>query len=111
MYHFHDISIPKTYLCEISDRKFYYRVPHWVYRPRHMRGGFHLKKEKLTIVTIKITSYKKKLCKRFVWFSYTDINLNCNPLHISLKVMTVAAMTVQVRRSRTLSGTSYVRNG
>ena len=56
MYHFHDISIPKTYLCEISDRKFYYRVPHWVYRPRHMRGGFHLKKEKLTIVTIKITS-------------------------------------------------------
>ena len=63
MYHFHDISIPKTYLCEISDRKFYYRVPHWVYRPRHMRGGFHLKKEKLTIVTIKITSYKKKLCK------------------------------------------------
>ena len=66
MYHFHDISIPKNYLCEISDRKFYYRIPHWVYRSRHMRGSFHLKKEKLTIVTVKITCNKKKLCKRVV---------------------------------------------
>jgi len=65
-----------------------------------MRGGFHLKKEKLTIVTIKITSYKKKLRKRFVWFSYTHIDLNCNPFHVSFKVITVAAMTMR-GRSRT----------
>ena len=109
-YRLHDISIPKNYLCEISDRKFYHRIPHWVNRSRHMRGGFHLKNEKFTIVTVKITSCKKKLRKRFVRFSYTHINLNCNPFHVSLKVMTVAAMTVRVR-SRTLSGTSYVRNG
>lgn len=78
-----------------------------------MRGGFYLKKEKLTIVTIKITSYEKNCANDLCGLkdsSWTHISLNCNPLHISLKVMTVAAMTVGVR-SRTLSGTSYVRNG
>lgn len=47
MYPLHDISIHKNYLCKISDRKFYYRIPHRVYRSRHMRGGFHLKKRKV----------------------------------------------------------------
>ena len=72
-----------------------------------MRGGFHLKKEKLTIVTIKITSYKKNCANDLCGLkdlSCTYIDLNCYPFHISLKVMTVAAMTVQLR-SRTLSGT------
>ena len=65
MYQLHDISIPKSYLCEISDRKFYHRIPHWVNRSRHMRGGFHLKNEKFTIVTVKITSDKKIVQKIF----------------------------------------------
>lgn len=73
-----------------------------------MRGGFHLKKEKLTIVTIKIISYKKN-CANDLCGSVIPILTFTVTHSIYFKAMTVASMTVRGRSSRTLSGTSYVK--